>query len=220
MKKWIVIVIALCGTYFFYKSDAKTFLVHFFKNPTDVGSIMPTSYFAGYEITKPIRESKQPLKILEAGAGTGPITEMITRYLKPTDTLDAIEIDPTFCQMLKEKFNTKETVRVHSMPIEEWHPDYQYDLIISSLPFNNFSVQQVDQILKLFKKLIKPDGIFTYIGYMGAPLAKRIFLNKTDYADFMQKRKLLADFYQQFGTETIAVWLNLPPVYVYRLCIT
>ncbi len=219
MKQLTVILLALLlfGVYCFYKSSWGTFAIEFFKEPTSVGSLVPTSSFVSEELIKPMLSYKQPLRVLEAGAGTGAVTETIIKSLKANDVLDVIEIDPIFCSILRERFQEFKNVNINCVDLEHWHPKALYDIIISTLPFSNFKVEQVEYLLSIFKKLLATGGTFSYVAYMGVPFVKRFMLSKDDYANFIRKQKILADFRKQGNATMQPVWFNIPPAYVYHL---
>ena len=48
----------------------------------------------------------------------------------------------------------------------------QFDFIISSLPFNSFPGEFVQQVFDLYHKILKPAGSLSYIEYMGGRAIK------------------------------------------------
>src|SRR5262249_35014534 len=141
------------------------FLSHFFRNPKLVGAIAPLSESVAKKMVKYFknRPKDTPCKILEVGAGTGNITKSIIKLLNDKDILDVIEIDPECCKILVKKFKNNHQVRVHCLSILDWIPEYHYDFIISTLPFNSFSVDFVDQVTRHYKSLSNSESVYTYV---------------------------------------------------------
>lgn len=196
------------------------FLKRFFDNPNSVGAIAPSSpQLAAAMIKEMCREDHvfAPLSILEVGAGTGVFTQAIINHLRPEDHLDVIEIEPTFCTLLREKISDKANVDVHELSILDWKPLKKYDLIISGLPFNAFPSDMVDQILKHYTNLIAPSGRITFFEYSLLPSIKPLFLNKNKRDEYAKIRQLIKNFREQFEFDAQLVLINLPPAWVYYL---
>lgn len=217
------------------------FLSRFIENPDTVGSIIPSSQRLAEKIIRHIPESKNKNHpgnhYLEIGPGTGSFTSEIVKRLAANDELDVVEIDPTFCELLKKKYADKPNVHVHCKSITEWSPDYKYDAIISGLPLNAFSPEQVEEFIRSFKTLAKDDGTISYFEYAFLPTLKVKFLStvKTlgnDVANLLgttpdivedsgrnlvQFQKVLAlkkAFYHTFGIDSETVYFNFPPARV------
>ena len=83
--------------------------VHFIRNIKHVGAVAPSSPYLAHDMTDPLRKAlksaPKPLKILELGPGTGPITKEIVSLLRPEDKLDIVEIDNQFFNMIQEKYS-------------------------------------------------------------------------------------------------------------------
>src|SRR5688572_9177795 len=108
------------------------------RKPQEVGAIAPSSKFLGQAISKYIKSYSEPINVIEVGPGTGAFTKIIADKLKPKDKLDVIEFNQPFVDLLKEKFKNYPNVAIHCKSIIDWKPDYCYDFMVSSLPFNVF----------------------------------------------------------------------------------
>ena len=95
--------------------------------------------------------SPRPRRILEVGPGTGAVTAQIARDMRPDDQLTLVERNEEFVGYLREQLNSQAAFQpardriqlVHSS-VEDLPDDEPYDLIISGLPLNNFSIELVD----------------------------------------------------------------------------
>src|SRR3990167_4610617 len=79
------------------------FLQNLMLHPRQVGAIWPSSTWLAETIAKQVVADKNHY-IVELGAGTGVITDALLKKGIPADKLIAIEYEPHFVKMLKEKF--------------------------------------------------------------------------------------------------------------------
>ena len=99
---------------------------------------------------RPGRRTAQ--RILEAGPGTGAVTSCIIERMRHDDQLWMVELNPTFAAHLRSAFKEKPSYRsvadrchlvegsVQQLdPMGALRRFWQFDLIISGLPLNNFS---------------------------------------------------------------------------------
>ncbi len=114
--------------------------------------------------------------ILDIGAGTGLLGMMIAQ--KHTTKINAIEIEPTCFEQLKENIENckwSNNFNLHLGDIREYEPSNQFDLIISNPPFyeNQLSSEnkgvnlarhsnalRLVEIFEAVERLISPNGIF------------------------------------------------------------
>ena len=89
------------------------FIYQFLNKPKTVGAITPSSRHLTKKILSFVDFKKEGLVLLEYGPGTGPFTSEIIKYLKPTDQLIVIELNPKFAADLKEKFKDHKNVKIH-----------------------------------------------------------------------------------------------------------
>jgi phospholipid N-methyltransferase len=120
---WLSLSIVLIGQCAYANfEDAKLFIKSAFKNPREVGAVLPSSHGVGEELMHYVLQSQQknphkPLHILEVGAGTGPMSEVIISHLREGDHVDLVEISPEFCKILHDKFDTYHNVSIHCLSI-------------------------------------------------------------------------------------------------------
>lgn len=198
--------------------NTRTFFREFFCNPTAVGAIAPSSRFLAKEITRYFScEQQEPQYILEVGAGTGSFSEHIVNSMNPNDHLDLVELNPEFCKKLQEKFKDYPNVTVHCKSILDLAPGYQYDVIVSGLPFNAFPAELVSDILHHYKDITRPHGIVSFFEYIGIANIKKLFLGKEKRNNFNENRKIVTDFRNEFQFDRKSIVLNFPPAYVHHL---
>ncbi len=201
-------------------SDCKSFVSAYVRSPQGVGSVIPSSRFVSRAMAKYVDCTKGPVRILEIGAGTGPVTEKIIEKMRPEDHLDVIEIDSNLCDVLRQKFGKHKNIYIHCLSVLDWQPNYQYDCIVSAIPHNTFGVDFVGAVIEKYKSLAKPRGVVTYIELMGFARIKKLFLLGKKRARFLEAFGAITAFRKQFQFDSETVALNIPPAQVYHLKIS
>lgn len=153
------------------------FLQRFLADPQQVGSVLPSSRRLAAALTKPFADRSKPARVLEAGAGTGPITRRLADLLGPDDHLDICEVDDRFVELLQHRLlatgpladaHRQGRVRLLHCPVQDIQAGDPYDFIISGLPLNGFEPQVVVTVLDTFQTLLRPGGILSFFEYVGA----------------------------------------------------
>src|SRR5262245_26298183 len=90
-----------------YWSQCGNFLREFRRQFRNTGAILPSSRFLARALVAELRKPRLPARILEVGPGTGSVTLEITRHLLPGDTLDAVEINEHFVQLLQRRIENE-----------------------------------------------------------------------------------------------------------------
>jgi phosphatidylethanolamine/phosphatidyl-N-methylethanolamine N-methyltransferase len=199
--------------------DTTLFILQFIKHPNDIGALTPSSAHLAEAMSRFVIEEKTSTKgkcYLEAGAGTGAFTKMIIGKLSPNDQLDIIEINPIFCKRLKKKYANHKNIFIHAGSVLDWKPAYQYDAIISSLPFNAFRAKFVEDIFKHYKLITKPGGYVTFCEYMALPGIRKMFLPPLAKKALQETLDAVAHFENQYQIKQDKVFANFPPALVHH----
>lgn len=219
-----VLVAALMykGAYLMWGEHYFAFFKGIIRNPFQVGAFSPCSTFVAKEITKHVAQadSNRPLHILEVGAGSGVFTTHLEKILENRSgnySVDVIEIDKEYCDVLKERFKNNNHFAIHCVSIADFKPDYQYDYIISSLPFNTMDTQLIKQIIKQYETVIAPQGIVSYVEHIWLPELKGYFMTGKEKIEYNQKRKVINSFRDAHIIQTVQVYANITPLNVYHL---
>ncbi len=182
------------------------FVKSFFKKPTEVGALWPSSNRLAQMICKTIPWNEVNT-ILEFGPGTGAITREIVRNLSPNSRFLAIERSPDMAKCLRSHFPSVEVVVdsvEHVERICQERGIESVDAIVSGLPWSAFSADLQERCLSALTQVLAPEGWFsTYAYWQGLllPAGKRF------------RRRLRSTFDQVQCSRT--VWGNMPPAFVY-----
>ncbi|MFJ9952290.1 class I SAM-dependent methyltransferase [Kitasatospora sp. NPDC091207] len=176
----------------------------------------------------------RPLSVLEVGAGTGAVTRRLARVLRPGDRLHVVEANPRFAGRLREdpelaRRGPEIGLRLSQCRVEELPegrppaPDgggpagERYDVIVSGLPFTNFTPAQVRHLLELYLRLLVPGGELTWFGYLGTTAARTLVAGPGRGARHRAVVRQLRHFEATYGLGSRTVWRNLPPARAHLL---
>ncbi len=199
-----------------------TFVKNAATQPRVVGAVLPSSPSVGKELIRYVvmsqkQNSTKPLRILEIGSGTGAMTEIIAKHVRPLDKLDLVEISHDFCQVLHTKYDACPQISINCTSILDWAPKYQYDFIISTLPFNSFEYKFVDTVINHLGKLIKRDGVISFVAYAGVSRLKTAFTFGKKRVDQKKKVSRILAWRSRYQIAEKMIFKNVPPLHVYHL---
>lgn len=205
-------------------SDYQTFLTQFLRNYETTGSVIPSGRALGSALCRYVGDGSAPQKILEAGPGTGAVTGCIIDRLRHDDQLWMVELNPAFAAHLRTAFKEKPSYRevasrCHLIEgsVQQLGEESQFDLVISGLPLNNFSSEDVQHILQAYAKLLKPGGILSFFQYILIRPAKMFVsvgperIRLKGVGDAIEG--MLGE--REFAREW--VWVNVPPAWVHHI---
>jgi phosphatidylethanolamine/phosphatidyl-N-methylethanolamine N-methyltransferase len=190
------------------------------------GAIAPSGRFLASALTKYMESTPAPAgrRILEVGPGTGAVTRHIINSMSPEDRLDLVELNDRFVARLNHRFQSEPDFQavahrsqVFHCPVEELPHENAYDLIISGLPLNNFSVAVVQRILKTFSNLLKSGGTLSFYEYIAIRNARSIFSGREDRQRLRGIGQTLGDLLGRHEVRRDWIWLNLPPAWVHHV---
>lgn len=204
-------------------SDYRAFLTQFLRNQHTTGSVMPSGRALGLALCRHVGTGA-PQKILEAGPGTGAVTGVAVERMRAEDELWMVELNPTFAAHLRGAFEQRPSFRAvadrcHLVEgsLQALTQEGEFDVVISGLPLNNFSSEDVRAILEAYSKLLKPSGVLSFFQYILIRDAKTM-------VSFGLERSRLkgvgAAIDGVLGEREFArewVWPNVPPAWVHHL---
>jgi phospholipid N-methyltransferase len=187
-----------------------------------MGAILPSSRALARAGVAYLAQKQGPVRVLEAGCGTGAFTQEIVPLLEPGDSLDLVEINPQLIAHLRQRFREEPAFQVK--PEVEINfinddirnlPPKDYHYIVFSLPLTNFPPALVQEILALMVERLRPGGVFSYVKYIFIGRLKYLFGSSAVRANMRTNQEIINRFAKQYQFERRTVLLNVPPTWVY-----
>ena len=205
-------------------SDYQTFLTQFLRNYETTGSVIPSGRALGTALCRHVGHGRDPQKILEAGPGTGAVTGCIINRMRRDDQLWMVELNSTFAAHLRGAFESKPAFRAaadrcHLIEgsVQQLGHEGEFDLVISGLPLNNFSSQDVRAILQAYATLLKPGGILSFFQYILIRPAKMSVSFGAERARLRDVGEAIEGMLGEHEFAREWVWVNVPPAWVHHI---
>lgn len=175
------------------KKELRIFLGQLLKKPHQVVAIAPSSEKLAAEMASTLEPSRG--LVVEIGAGTGRITQAIIDRGIPAKHIHAIEMNPTFCDVLKKKFPDLSVHQCSATDIAALSID-EPQAVVSGLPLLSMPLQVQTAIVEgAFNA-----GTYIQFTYGPKPPIKAELRNKLNLS----------------WTKSTKIWQNLPPARVYH----
>jgi len=205
--------------------ERSLFLREAVKDLHEVGSILPSSQATAKAMTAAFRQRTAAARILEVGAGTGPITARIVREMRAEDKLDIYEINPDYAAFLAERFEreapfrrVKDQCAIFAAGVEGIERVPTYDFIISAVPFTAFSPGYVQDFFETYRAILKPDGVLTYIEFAFGRQILKAFAKKGENRTRLQDvGKIISTYVVDYQINHQFVLFNAPPARIRSL---
>lgn len=206
--------------------DWRLFFQEYLRNFHHTGAISPSSPFLAAALARFVRNGhgNGPRRVLEAGPGTGAVTQKIVEGLGPEDRFDLVEWNSRFVERLRQRFETDpqwktvaDRVRVIHGPVQELPREEGYHAIVSGLPLNNFAVEDVEQILEAFRGLLAPGGTLSFFEYIAVRPARAVISGRADRERLRGIGRSLGELLARHEFRRDCVWPNLPPAWVHHV---
>ena len=189
------------------------------------GAIAPSSGFLARSMTRYLAGRKdEPVRVLEIGPGTGPVTKKIVPLLREGDRFDLVELNESFVQILQNQFERDPAWQpaasfseIHSLPIQEYAPEEKYDFVISGLPLNNFPADLVESISDSYFKLLKSGGVLSYFEYMYVRPIRKVVSRGDERVRVRRIDEIMQGHCDRHRIRRDRIWVNVPPAWVQHL---
>jgi phospholipid N-methyltransferase len=150
------------------RSDALLVFKKFLKYGTNIATAVPSSRWLARTLIDDIDFNKVKT-IVELGAGTGPITHEILKRLKPHTRFFVVEIDPDFCNRLRQRFPNLDIVEGNAAHLDKLLIDRGLrgcDAVVSGLPIPSFPESLKEEVMGAASRAMGPNGIFRQLTVM------------------------------------------------------
>jgi len=205
-------------------AERALFWREFRRNFHTTGAVLPSGRRLATELARYVAEGSGSRRILEAGPGTGAVTGHLIHALKPGDRLDLVELNPQFVSALERRLlvdplfqRAADRVNVLHQAVEQLPEQHAYDVIVSGLPLNNFSVELVERILAAFTRQLKPGGVLSFFEYIAVRRAKRLLVSRSERQRLHGIEAVLSRTCRLHEFRRQAVLANVPPAWVHHL---
>ncbi|MCE5266825.1 MAG: methyltransferase domain-containing protein [Planctomycetaceae bacterium] len=208
-----------------FLSENVLFFREYVRHFRTTGAVLPSGRRLGVALTRFLREKPVgPRKILEVGPGTGAVTRHIVRGMAPGDHLDLVELNDTFVAQLERRFQADaefravaERAQVRHCPVESLPGEDRYDVIVSGLPLNNFSVAEVEHLLSVLCGRLAPKGTLSFFEYIAIRSARALVSGASERARLRGIGRAMDSLLDKHQIHRDAVWLNVPPAWVHHV---
>ena len=180
------------------------FLGAFVREPFTIGAVWPSSEALARKVTESC-DIRTGDTVVELGAGTGVITDLVLQKLHGKGRFVAIEIHPMNVKMLQRRFPEAEIVHDSAENLSAHVGRQKADCIISCLAWGSMLPPTQNRIFKAVLRSLAPGGQFVAFGYIHAawfPTTRRF-------------KKRLEKHFSRISVTSV-VWRNLPPAYVFK----
>ena len=202
------------------------FLRTYIRRPNAVGAIMPSSRALAIAVAEPLCRSPRPVRVLEVGAGTGPVTRYLGTLLTDKDQFDICELQPEFADILERdvlskppfaKMLAEGRVRLLRKPAQQIEGENVYDFIISGLPLTAFELDDVKKIFSVYRRLLKPNGVLSYFEYTWLRQTSRVLALGKSRTRLRAVNAYLTRNIREHEFARRAVLNNFPPAHARHL---
>jgi ornithine lipid N-methyltransferase len=149
-------------------NDFTLFLGKFLRHGTSIASVAPSSRWLSETSVRNI-DWEKATSVVELGAGTGPITQVIARRALPTCRVVVVERDPDFARLLRDRFRERRNVDVVEADVSNLtailaeRGIHRVDHVVSGLPVPSFSRALQETLFTSVSKILRVDGTFNQI---------------------------------------------------------
>ena len=201
------------------------FVGQYLRNFRSTGAVLPSGRRLAAALSRYVGGGDgRGQRILEVGPGTGAVTRRIAQRMGPADQLDLVELNDAFVARLRVALAEEpvfgpiapRTRLIHG-PVEDLPGEGIYDVIISGLPLNNFTAQEVEQILSKLAGLLKAEGTLSFFEYIGLRRARTLVSGRAERARLRGIGKALAAVLGPYEIRRDWVWPNVPPAWVHHV---
>jgi phospholipid N-methyltransferase len=144
--------------------------------------------------------------------------------MRAGDRLDLVERNDDFVVRLRERLENDAALRpcagrimLHHAGVEELPEDRPYDVIVSGLPLNNFSVALVEEILAKLGRLLATGGTLSFFEYIAVRRAKAALSRRAERERLRGIGRVLGELLAAHEIRRDRVLANVPPAWVHHV---
>ena len=181
-------------------NDEVRFIGSWIKKPLSMGAVTPSSKVLARAMARYV-DPHGDGPVIELGPGTGPVTEALIDHGVDPARLVLLEFNPTFCQLLQQRFPEATVVHADAYRLRESLGSltrHEAAAVVSGLPLMTKPLRMRMRLLREALALLQPNAPFVQFTYAVVPPIPKLSGVRVE------------------GSERI--WRNMPParVWVYR----
>ena len=181
-------------------NDEVRFIRSWMEKPLSMGAVTPSGKLLARNMARYV-DPNDDGPVIELGPGTGPVTEALVEHGVDPARLVLVEFNPTFCQLLRQRFPQAHVVQADAYRLRDALTHYtrhEAAAIVSGLPLMTKPRRTRLRLLGDALSLLKPDAPFVQFTYAVVPPIPKLAGLTVEASE--------------------RIWLNLPParVWVYR----
>jgi phospholipid N-methyltransferase len=214
-------------------TDYRVFWRQFRQAYRTTGAVLPSGRALASALARYVRDGEAAFgngdrlaqrRILEVGPGTGAVTGRILREMRDADRLVLVERNAEFVARLRDRMASDpamngqagRTTIVHS-GVEELPEDQPFHIVISGLPFNNFTADDVERILTKLRRLLAPGGTLSFFEYIAMRPMKSAISRHAERERVRGVARVLGGLLERHEFHRDCVLANVPPAWVHHL---
>ena len=149
-------------------NDFTLFLGKFFRQGTAIASVAPSSRWLSETTVRNI-DWGTVNALVELGAGTGPITRVIARHVRPDCRVVVIERDHDFARLLRDRFRDMPNFDIVEGDVRDLESILagrgidRVDHVISGLPVPSFPKELQQALFGAVRKVLRGNGTYNQI---------------------------------------------------------
>ena len=139
-------------------------------------------------------------RVVEVGAGTGPLTEVLLQHVEQSNFF-VLEPNDVLAEQLRQRFSGLKVVQRPASELPQvLNEGDTVDRVLCSLPWSIFSEAAIEENIRGITSVLAKDGIFVTLVYTHAKY-------------FSSSRRLRGYLERHFHTVELShtTWRNLPP---------
>jgi phosphatidylethanolamine/phosphatidyl-N-methylethanolamine N-methyltransferase len=180
--------------------DEVQFIRSWLEKPLSTGAVMPSGKLLARTMARQV-DTKTAGPIIELGPGTGPVTEALIDHGVDPARLVLLEFNPTFCQLLQQRFPEATVVHADAYRLRESLGSltrHEAAAVVSGLPLMTKPLRMRLRLLREALALLAPQAPFVQFTYAVVPPIPKLGGVKVEASE--------------------RIWRNMPParVWVYR----
>lgn len=208
-------------------SDLRLFFREFRHTYRTTGAIAPSGRCLARALARFVPlpgDARAPRRILEVGPGTGAVTCALIDALGADDRLDLVELNDRFAERIRERIAEDRhfqpaaaRMQLFHRSVEDMPSEPRYDVIVSGLPLNNFSVELAQRLLGAMQSRLAPGGVLSFFEYVWIRGMKATVSGP---AERLRLRGIGAAIHKLLNEHEIhrdLVWTNVPPAWVHHV---